>query len=281
MDGVAGHAGVFSSARDLAIFAQMFLDQGTYPGGRILSPMSIRAMTAPQSPANAADVRGYGWDLGSVYSSPRGDIFDGGYGHTGFTGTSLWIHPPTDSFVILLTNRVHPNGGKDINHLRGAVANIVAASVSDHAIDAKRRGIRIAAFRKSEIRNATTGNRSVHQSIGRFAGFRGISAGMGQGASTLETEMGSPGIIMTNDKAQILIVDDEVYIQEILKSTLEDSGYECVAVNSAESALEALASKNFDIALSDIRMPGKQGTELLQDIKKEYRRRRGAYAHGD
>lgn len=75
---------------------------------------------------------------------------------------------------------------------------------------------------------------------------------------------------MTNDKAQILIVDDEVYIQEILKSTLEDSGYECVAVNSAESALEALASKNFDIALSDIRMPGKQGTELLQDIKKEF-----------
>jgi CubicO group peptidase (beta-lactamase class C family) len=131
MGGVAGHAGIFSSARDLAIFAQMFLDQGTYPGGRILSPLSIQAMTNPQSPANASDLRGYGWDLGSIYSSPRGDIFKGGYGHTGFTGTSLWIHPPTDSFVILLTNRVHPDGGKDINHLRGAVANIVAASISD------------------------------------------------------------------------------------------------------------------------------------------------------
>lgn len=131
MGGVAGHAGLFSSARDLAVFAQMFLDQGTYPGGRILSPMSIQAMTSPQSPANATDARGYGWDLGSIYSSPRGDIFGGGYGHTGFTGTSLWIHPSTDSFVILLTNRVHPDGGKDINHLRGAVANIVAASISD------------------------------------------------------------------------------------------------------------------------------------------------------
>jgi CubicO group peptidase (beta-lactamase class C family) len=131
MGGVAGHAGLFSSARDVAIFAQMFLDQGTYPGGRILSPMSIHAMTSPQSPEIGTDVRGYGWDLDSIYSSPRGDLFRGGYGHTGFTGTSLWIHPPTDSFVIILTNRVHPDGGKDINHLRGAVANIVAASVSE------------------------------------------------------------------------------------------------------------------------------------------------------
>ena len=131
MGGVAGHAGVFSSARDLAVFAQMFLDQGTYPGGRILSPMSIQAMTSPQSPANATDVRGYGWDLQSAYSAPRGDIFRGGYGHTGFTGASLWIHPSADTFVILLSNRVHPDGGKDINHLRGAISNIVAASISD------------------------------------------------------------------------------------------------------------------------------------------------------
>ena len=131
MGGIAGHAGLFSSARDLAIFAQMFLDQGTYPGGQILSPMSIKAMTSSQSPANMTDIRGYGWDLESIYSSPRGDIFKGGYGHTGFTGTSLWVHPPTDSFIVLLTNRVHPDGGKDINHLRGAVANIVAASISD------------------------------------------------------------------------------------------------------------------------------------------------------
>jgi response regulator RpfG family c-di-GMP phosphodiesterase len=75
---------------------------------------------------------------------------------------------------------------------------------------------------------------------------------------------------MSKNKAQILVVDDEVYIREILKSTLEDAGYECVAVSNAESAFTALASQNFDIALSDIRMPGKQGTELLQDIKSGY-----------
>jgi putative two-component system response regulator len=75
---------------------------------------------------------------------------------------------------------------------------------------------------------------------------------------------------MSNNKAQILVVDDEVYIQEILKSTLENSGHECTAVGDAEAAIEALASRNFDIVLSDIRMPGKQGTELLQDIKRDH-----------
>jgi CubicO group peptidase (beta-lactamase class C family) len=74
-------------------------------------------------------VRGFGWDLESTYSAPRGDLFKGGYGHTGFTGTSLWIHPASDAFVIILSNRVHPDGGKDINHLRGVIANIVASSI--------------------------------------------------------------------------------------------------------------------------------------------------------
>jgi CubicO group peptidase (beta-lactamase class C family) len=131
MGGVAGHAGLFSSARDVAIFAQMLLDEGTFQGLRILSPMSVQAMTRSQSPANSSEVRGFGWDLESTYSSPRGDLFKGGYGHTGYTGTSLWVHPPTDTFVIILSNRVHPAGGKDLNHLRGAIANIVAAAISD------------------------------------------------------------------------------------------------------------------------------------------------------
>ena len=131
MGGVAGHAGLFSSVQDLAVFAQTLLGMGTIQGVRLLSPMSTRAMTSPQSPANLLEIRGFGWDLESSYSSPRGDVFKGGYGHTGFTGTSLWVHPPTDTFVIILSNRVHPDGGKDINHLRGAVANIVASAISD------------------------------------------------------------------------------------------------------------------------------------------------------
>jgi CubicO group peptidase (beta-lactamase class C family) len=98
---------------------------------RLLSPMTVSAMTSPQSPPGAKDVRGYGWDLESIYSAPRGDLFKGGYGHSGFTGTSLWIHPASDTFVIILSNRVHPNGGKDLNHLRAVIANIVAAAICD------------------------------------------------------------------------------------------------------------------------------------------------------
>ena len=131
MDGVAGHAGLFSSAQDMAVYARMLLDQGQYKGGRLLSPLTVRAMSSRQSPAGSPQIRGYGWDIQSDYSSPRGDIFMEGYGHTGFTGTSLWIHPPTETFIIILSNRVHPKGGKNVNHLRSVVANIVAAAVPD------------------------------------------------------------------------------------------------------------------------------------------------------
>ncbi len=130
MGGVAGHAGLFSSARDLAIYAQMLLDQGSSQGGSLLSPLTVQAMTRPQSPAGAP-VRGYGWDIDTSYSSPRGDLFSGGFGHTGFTGTSIWIHPPTGTFVIILTNRVHPDGKGDVTRLRAVIANIVASAIAD------------------------------------------------------------------------------------------------------------------------------------------------------
>lgn len=131
MGGVAGHAGLFSSARDIAVYAQALLNRGTFGGSRILSAAAVEAMTRPQSPAGAPEVRGYGWDLRSSYSSPRGDFLEGGYGHTGFSGTSLWVHPPSETFIVILSNRVHPDGGKDVNHLRGAIANIVAAAIAD------------------------------------------------------------------------------------------------------------------------------------------------------
>ena len=133
MGGVSGQAGVFSSARDLAIYAQALLNRGVLQsgegGGRLLSEASVTAMTSPQSPPRAANIRGFGWDIESEYSSPRGNLFSGGYGHTGFTGTSIWIYPPDDCFVIILSNRVHPTGGKNINNLRRAIADIVVESI--------------------------------------------------------------------------------------------------------------------------------------------------------
>jgi uncharacterized protein YbbC (DUF1343 family)/CubicO group peptidase (beta-lactamase class C family) len=130
MGGVAGHAGVFTTADDLARFCQMMLDQGVANGKRLFSPLTIAKFTTPQSPANQPILRGLGWDIDSPFSANRGDLFPiGSYGHTGFTGTSIWIDPASQTYVILLTNSVHPHRGKSLTSLRGRVATIAAASV--------------------------------------------------------------------------------------------------------------------------------------------------------
>ena len=132
MNGVAGHAGLFSTADDLAIYCQMILNNGEYNGVRILSPLGVAEMTRPRAVNERGDARGLGWDITSSYSSNRGDLFPrGSFGHTGFTGTSLWLDPATETFTIFLSNRVHPNGKGDVGSLRGRVAAIVAASIMD------------------------------------------------------------------------------------------------------------------------------------------------------
>ena len=130
MGGVAGHAGLFSTADDLAIFAQMLLNGGSYNGSRILSPLTVEKMTTPQTPPGKMVLRGLGWDMDSPFSSNRGELFEvGGFGHTGFTGTSLWIDPVTKTYIIILTNRVHPNGKGDVVPLRTRIASLVAAAL--------------------------------------------------------------------------------------------------------------------------------------------------------
>jgi len=129
MGGVAGHAGVFTTADDLARFAQMMLDRGEANGVRLFSAATVEKFASPQSPADQPILRGLGWDIDSPYSSERGDLFPiGSYGHTGFTGTSLWIDPFSRTYVILLTNAVHPHRGKSVNSLRSRVATIAAVS---------------------------------------------------------------------------------------------------------------------------------------------------------
>jgi len=124
MGGVAGHAGVFSTAEDLAKFGEFVMN-----GGPILSSEMIEKMTTPQQPPTAQVLRGFGWDIDSPYSSNRGELLPvGSFGHTGFTGTSMWIDPTTRTFIILLTNAVHPRGGNAIA-LRTKVATAVAAAL--------------------------------------------------------------------------------------------------------------------------------------------------------
>jgi CubicO group peptidase (beta-lactamase class C family) len=131
MDCVSGNAGLFSTADDMAIFAQMMLNGGEFNGERILSPLAVKTMITVPDKVHFSG-RALGWDVDSAYSSNGGDLFPyGSYGHTGYTGTSMWIDPFTETVVILLTNRVHPDDSASVVRLRGLVANLVAASITD------------------------------------------------------------------------------------------------------------------------------------------------------
>ena len=129
MGGVAGHAGVFSTADDLSRFAQMMINGGELDGVRFVGPLTAAKFTEPQTPPDQTILRGLGWDLDSPFSGNRGELFPiGSFGHTGFTGTSVWIDPSTRTYVILLANSVHPDLRPAITALRNKVATIVAAA---------------------------------------------------------------------------------------------------------------------------------------------------------
>lgn len=129
--GLSGNAGLFSTASDLAVFAQMLLDGGVFRGRRIFSRAAVGRMTSVYARGEFAG-RGLGWDLRSVYASNGGDLFGpDSYGHSGYTGTSIWVDPETKTVVILLANSVHPDDTGKIIPLRSRVANVVAAAVVD------------------------------------------------------------------------------------------------------------------------------------------------------
>lgn len=132
LGGVAGHAGLFSTADDLAIFADMLLAGGRGRNGQvILRPETVAAIADPaETPRD--EKRGLGWDVDTPFSAPRGKGFGfHGFGHTGFTGTSLWIDRDSETFVILLTSRLHPNGSsRSTNSLRSAIATAVAHALT-------------------------------------------------------------------------------------------------------------------------------------------------------
>ncbi len=129
MGGIAGHAGLFTTADDLAKYAEMLLGMGQRGDVRIFDAATVKKFTTPGSPADQPILRGLGWDIDSPFSSNRGELYPiGSYGHTGFTGTSVWLDKTSNSFVILLTNAVHPKRGKSLSSLRSRVATAVAAS---------------------------------------------------------------------------------------------------------------------------------------------------------
>jgi CubicO group peptidase (beta-lactamase class C family) len=166
MGGVAGHAGVFSTAHDLSIYAQALLDRlAGRPSQFPLTQATLELMTTPQQPGHTAEqveaanaaarqaisngpnatdpllapnypaikgqsLRGFGWDIDTHLSQPRGMIFPiGSFGHTGFTGTTLWIDPGSDTYVVLLSNSIHVRGSPPISNLRGEVATTAARAL--------------------------------------------------------------------------------------------------------------------------------------------------------
>lgn len=133
LGGVAGHAGLFSTADDLAVYAQMLLGGGQYQGQRLLKAATVREMTTPRKvPTGKTNgLRAYGWDVQTAYSQIRGELFPAGtsFGHTGFTGTGMWLDPDSQTAVIFLSNRVHPDGKGNVVRLRGQVATAAAAAL--------------------------------------------------------------------------------------------------------------------------------------------------------
>jgi uncharacterized protein YbbC (DUF1343 family) len=182
MGGVAGHAGLFSTADDLAKFAQALLNGGD----GILSESSVEKMTSPEQPPAAPVLRGFGWDIDSPFSSNRGDLLPvGSFGHTGFTGTSMWIDPTTKAYIILLTNAVHPRGKGNAIALRSKVATAVAASLPLNTDEKDRlRWMSITGYNEAQsaARRVSTRNGSVKTGLDVLEehGFDALKAPQGK-----------------------------------------------------------------------------------------------------
>ena len=136
-EGVAGHAGLFTTAPDLARYSKMLLQGGKLDGTRLFKPETVKLMTTVQTPSALSLRRGLGWDIDSGYSSPRGSVFPlGSYGHTGFTGTSIWIDPFSKTFVIFLCNRIHPlEKSPSVSPLRRVIGTLAAGAVKGFDFD--------------------------------------------------------------------------------------------------------------------------------------------------
>lgn len=146
MDGVAGHAGLFSTANDLARFARVLLRSAAVPSNhstppspaeeRVLTPETIRLMALPVQ-VGPDRFRGLGWDVAAPFAANRSALPSfGAFGHTGYTGTALWIDPVSGLYLIVLTNRVYPDGGGDAQPLRRALTALLAASDRSQLVEA-------------------------------------------------------------------------------------------------------------------------------------------------
>lgn len=185
MGGIAGHAGLFGSADDMAVFARMLLRGGSDNGERILLPDSVAMMTSPQAAPDQTRQRGLGWDLEAPLGKRGGVLVPAGfYGHTGYTGTSLWIDPVTGVYVIILTNRVYPNDSGDVQPLRNGIATLI-----DQALQANARTPAVASG--LDVLSATRFAALAGKNVGLVTNHSGRDA---QGRHIIDLLREAPGV---------------------------------------------------------------------------------------
>ena len=218
MGGVAGQAGVFSTAADISLFASALLEKRRHNTGPFpLQHATLALMTSPQQPVNAEygatvftpdgkttkgiATRGFGWDINSAYSRPRGELYPiaeagipGSFGHTGFTGTSLWIDPDSNSYVILLANAIHPRGGAPISTLRGQVATAAAKAIGIGTSQTSSVKTGIDILEATNFAALKSASHDGHLRIGLLTNQTGLDA---QGRRTIDIIHSAPGIELT------------------------------------------------------------------------------------
>jgi len=253
LGGVAGHAGLFSTADDLARYAAAMLKGGS----PVLSPAGVAAMTRPRSYGDA-DLRALGWDVATTYASNRGDLFPpGSYGHTGWTGTSLWIDPTTQTFVILLTNRNHPDESGNVVALRGKVASIVASAISDaNPEELRRASERIAVLSAAGSRTGTPGAPSARPSKEkeRAVATARVPGQVRSGIDSLEEESfaaisGLRVALLTNQTG--LTRDGRSTIDVLASEKAKKAGVTLVRLFSPEHGIRGLLDERVDDATDE------------------------------
>lgn len=210
MGGIAGHAGLFSTALDLSKFCAMMLGMGQANNVQIFSPFTVQRFTTPQTPPSMSAVRGLGWDIDSAYASQRGDLFPAtGYGHTGFTGTSIWVDPGTQTYIILMSNSVHPYRRPAVVSLRGRVASVVAANLPAPSRKTTQTGLEAAAARNfSDFAGQRIGLITNH--TGLFPdGRRNIDVMLGSGVKLTALFSPEHGLLGKEDHEKVGDAKDE------------------------------------------------------------------------
>lgn len=190
MGGVAGHAGLFSTTRDLATFARAVMNGRMFP----------RAMTEVATPKGVAVLRAGGFDIDSAYSRPRGDLFPlGSFGHTGWTGGFLWIDPSSRTFYVFLSNRVHPDGTGSVIALQRRLGTLVAESLSDVTFEPQPRRVGFV----TGGADAQNGIDVLHAS--GYAALRGLRIGLITNQSGID-RAGNPTIDLLRSAPGVTLV---------------------------------------------------------------------------